>query len=355
MIGWYVHHHGHGHLHRAGRVALELAARGERVTGISSLPCPRGWPGAWLQLARDDEGGPPHDPTAHGRLHWVPRGDAGLARRHAQLAAWIDREAPSVVVVDTSVEVALLARLHGIPVVTVLPPGERDDHAHRLALEVADAVVGAWPAGWTASLLPTTPRHVRDGVHAVGAVARYSAAAGIPATRRPGPPRAVLLAGTGDAGPSPSQLRAAQEDSPGWEWRPLGRGLPGGWADDPWPVLRDADVVVTHAGQNSLAEVAAARRPAVVLPRDRPFAEQRTTAAALVRDGGLPVLVRERWPERGWQQLLDDAACLPGAEWHRWNDDAGAERLANVVQQVARGSAACRATPAPATTTRAVR
>lgn len=338
MIGWYVHHQGHGHLHRAGRVALELAARGEPVTGLSSLPRPPGWPGAWLQLARDDEGGPPEDPTAHGRLHWVPRRDAGLARRQAQVSTWIAREAPRVLVVDTSVEVALLARLHGTPTVSVVPPGRREDEPHRLAFEVADAVVGAWPPGWTEHLLPTTPRQLRDRVDAVGAVARYSTAAAPPPPRRPGPPRAVLLAGTGDAGPTPAQVRAAVADAAGWQWQLLGRQVDrelGGWVGDPWPLLRDADVVVTHAGQNALAEVAAARRPAVVLPRDRPFAEQRTTGAALVRHGGLPVLVRERWPEQGWSQLLASAAELDGEAWCGWNDDGGAERLATVVQRVA--------------------
>jgi len=42
VIGYYVHHLGHGHLHRALSVARTL---GEPVTGFSSLPPPADWPG----------------------------------------------------------------------------------------------------------------------------------------------------------------------------------------------------------------------------------------------------------------------------------------------------------------------
>ena len=78
MIGWYVHHHGHGHLHRAQTVAARLAERGEEVTVLSSLPRPAGWSGAWVRLARDDAGRVV-DPTAAGQLHWVRSGTPGCS------------------------------------------------------------------------------------------------------------------------------------------------------------------------------------------------------------------------------------------------------------------------------------
>ena len=40
MIGYYVHHQGNGHLHRAMTVAPHLP---EPVTGFSSLPRPESW------------------------------------------------------------------------------------------------------------------------------------------------------------------------------------------------------------------------------------------------------------------------------------------------------------------------
>ncbi|MCW2817320.1 MAG: hypothetical protein JWR42_107, partial [Marmoricola sp.] len=73
MIGWYVHHQGRGHLHRAQTVVALLHARsGVEVTGLSTLPRPADWPGPWRQLPPDDaaarEGGTGAavDPTAGG-------------------------------------------------------------------------------------------------------------------------------------------------------------------------------------------------------------------------------------------------------------------------------------------------
>ena len=122
MIGYYVHHVGTGHLNRAREVAR---VAGTAVTGLSSLPAPDDWPGEWVQLERDDAGasdGSARDPSAGGRLHWVPLGDTGLRQRMASLSSWIEHARPDVLVSDVSVEVTLLARLHGVRVVSVVMP-----------------------------------------------------------------------------------------------------------------------------------------------------------------------------------------------------------------------------------------
>ncbi|MCW2582253.1 MAG: hypothetical protein JWQ53_1043, partial [Klenkia sp.] len=111
-------------------------------------------------------------------------------------------------------------------------------------------------------------------------------------------------------------------------------GGPGEWSADPWPVLSAADVVVTHAGQNALAEVAAARRPAVVVAQDRPFREQHRTTEALHDTGiavGLP-----GWPAaEEWAGLLARAQELGGDRWERWSPGDAARRAAAVVTAVA--------------------
>jgi hypothetical protein len=336
VIGYYVHHQGHGHLHRAQVVAAALACP---VTGLSSLPRPRSWTGDWLQLPRDDSArhgyGAAHDITANGRLHWAPVSDAGLRGRMAAIARWLDRTAPRAFVVDQSVEVCVLARLHGVPVVGLTAPGRRTDAVHRLGFDICTDVVGAWPEGWTARLLPGVDPAVTLRVHAVGAVSRFPVVTRRPSARRR--PRAVLLAGTGGDGFTRQSVADARAQTPGWDWTVLSRTL-GRWHDDPAAVLARADVAVIHPGQNSLAEIAAARLPAVVMPATRPFDEQHVTADALRHR--LPVVVTEDVTMRPWADLLEEALTLDGSGWAEWCDGLAAPRIAGVIEQAGASGAA---------------
>lgn len=329
MIGYYVHHHGSGHLHRALTVAPHLPGP---VTGLSSLSRPESWSGPWIQLPRDDRA-PTYagaDATANGVLHWAPLEDPGLRERMSVLSGWIDRHAPMAMVVDQSVEVGLLARLHGVPVVALTAPGRRTDAAHSLGFGAASAVVGAWPAGLTPRLLPGLEPLLAGRVQAVGAVSRFPVVPSRPPSARRRP-HAVLLAGTGGDGFTRHAVARAQEETPDWDWTVLSRTL-GTWHADPAAVLASADVAVLHPGQNALAEVAALRVPAVVVPAPRPFQEQHVTAGAL--SDGWPAVVVDPTPGSGWRDLLHEALFLDGEGWADWCDGGAPARIAAVVEQV---------------------
>ncbi len=327
MIGYYVHHQGHGHAHRASTIARVLGAA---VTGLSSRVRPSDWPGDWVVLADDAVPTPSGDLTAYGRLHYVPTDHRGLRKRMGAISSWISEVAPRALVADVSVEVTLLARLHGVPVVSMGMPGQRGDAAHRLGYDVSDLVVGPWPAEATPFLYPGGSR---DRLVEVGAISRYAP------QRQPAAvvARSVLvLNGTGGsagAGTLTSEVvAAARKGSAEWSWSYLAGATH--WVDDPWPQLCAAEVVVSHCGQNAVAEIAAARRPAVLVPGDRPFGEQHATAAAL-RALGLPALVLDGWPTADrWPALLSRAAELDGADWVRWNDGRGAGRAAELLLDV---------------------
>ncbi|MFI5426541.1 glycosyltransferase [Aeromicrobium sp. UC242_57] len=145
----------------------------------------------------------------------------------------------------------------------------------------------------------------------------------------------ALLLGRGGNGVPEADVTRAVKSTPRWTWTLLGADQ-SSWVDDPWDVLVRSDVVVTHAGQNALAEVAAARRPAIAFPQERPHDEQHTTAAALRRDGRFPVVALDAFPTHGWPQLLAGAAELDGTRWSAWNDGKGAARAAAVIEREAR-------------------
>src|SRR5690606_3210462 len=85
VIGYYVHHHGRGHLSRATAIAAALETE---VTVLSSLTAPADWSGPWIELPRDDEDHG-RSPDANGRLHWAPIHSNGLRERMSAISRWI--------------------------------------------------------------------------------------------------------------------------------------------------------------------------------------------------------------------------------------------------------------------------
>lgn len=325
MIGYYVHDHGSGHLHRAQAVA---SVWGQAITGLSALPRPAGWPGGWLQLDHDT---PVQDPvasdvTAKQHLHWTPLKHPGLCSRMGAISAWITEARPSLFVCDVSVEVALLARLHGIKVVSVVLPGNRGDAAHLLGYGVSDTLVALWPA--SARVGTGLPTDLTRRIRHLGGLSRFTSTGEVLGSSRGR--RVAVLCGSGGVGLTQDDLQAAQAQSPDWVWTVLGGTS---WIADPFPAVCSADVVLTHAGQNAIAEVAAARRPAIVLPEMRPFHEQHMTAEAL-REQQWPAVILDEFPQRGWDQLLERADRLDGQRWSAWCDGQAAERFAQVLREV---------------------
>ena len=333
MIGLYLHHQGSGHRTRGTQIAHELGALAPGgVTGLGTGPAPADWPAEWVSLARDDDPMPLHtgpgqaDVAASGVLHWAPRHHAGLLERHAQVVDWLHRERPSAVLVDVSVEVALLVRLCGVPVVVTALPGNRRDRPHRTAYDLADHLLATWPAGTHDRDWPEAGRAKTSHVGAISRVADRVPPAAPPAA--PGPRQVLVLWGDGGSDVSAEDIARARAATPGWRWTHRGGAQPR--SADLWAELAAADVVVTHAGQNAVADVASARRPAVVVAQRRPHGEQEATARAVRRLGIAQGL--SGWPSaEEWPQLLDDAHTRGGQGWARWQQPGAAARAAHLL------------------------
>lgn len=331
MIGYYIHHHGYGHLARAVSISGHLR---RPVTALTSRTVPPDHPfSGVVNLPRDDAADSVAEPTAHGALHWAPLRAPGYSARMQAIAQWVADAEPEACVVDVSVEVAVFLRLLGVPVVVVALPGDRSDAAHTLVHQVADHILAAWPAELNSPhwLLPHAAK-----TSFVGGITRFESR-----TPPPDPARAreaeqdlrvLLLGGAGggfrDAPPTHAVPRVT--------WQALG-GESGGWVEDPWTEICRADVVVSHAGQNSIADIAAARRPAVVIPQPRPFGEQAATARVLDRHG--LAVAAHGWPaEAQWPDLLHRARRTDPSQWQRWQVRGAAARAAAAIEATARDS-----------------
>lgn len=328
MIGYYAHHHGVGHITRSDAIARSMS---EPVTVLSSRTRPPGHAAAeWLSLPLDVDDSTDavaQDSSAGGVLHWAPHGVDGLTERMAIIADWVARERPRAVVVDVSVEVAMFLRLMGVRVIVMAIPGERDDPIHNLAYRAATHIVAPWsrevydPA-WLRPFAEKTTyagsisrfaEHERVGAHADPTVVVLGAAGGTALTR--------------DLVDSWSAVDAR------FEFRAL--GVAGGdWVDDVWPVLCSAALVVTHAGQNAVADVAASGAPAIVVPQARPFGEQSATAAALARGPFAEVL--DSWPSVArWHATANRAREIGGRGWSALRTEGAPARAARAIELAA--------------------
>jgi hypothetical protein len=142
-----------------------------------------------------------------------------------------------------------------------------------------------------------------------------------------------LLWGSGGQGLPLAALEAARAATPGWHWEAAGVTST---KDEHtvWRELCAADVVVTHAGQNGVAEVAAARVPAVVVADARPFGEQEHTVRML-RHLGIGVGL-DSWPSAAaWPRLLQQALDTGGQAWTNWSSGVGGREAAWALDRLA--------------------
>ena len=340
MIGYYVHHQGSGHRQRALSIARHL---GDDVKLLGSLGAAVDAPVRYLELGRDDVPAAAGDVTADGSLHWAPLGHPGLRLRHGELAAWLTAAPARLLVSDVSVEVLLLARLLSVPPVAVALRGDRTDRPHAAGYDAAIAILAPWTRqdqpGWPARWLAKTTW--------LGMLSRFDGRAHEPsACDLPGTCVVMVLGRGGHDLERGDLVEAAAVHGVHWhvlgETGPVpdpwpsagGRLLLHGDVPDPWPLLCAADVVVATAGDNAVAEVAAARAPLVAVPQARPFDEQVEHVRDLVRHG-LCVAARP-WPTRAqWPALFAAAQEIGGDGWTDQCDGRGAERAAAALRELA--------------------
>lgn len=332
VIGWYVHHHGYGHVARFLAVSPHLH---EPVVAFSSMRRPAGLSPEveWIELPPDadsfeDADGtivdPRHaEPTARGHLHWAPHGHPGHRARLAAIAATADDRDLRVLVVDVSAEVVAFGRLLGLHTVAVTQPGERTDLPHALAYALADRIVAPWAHG---AVSTTGLAEHADRVMWTGGISRYDGRPDDGARDE----RSVLLLGR----VLDDDIREEATDrlrARGWEVTAIGHDE-ASRIDDPWPLLTRSTVVVSAAGQNSVADLAASGSRAVVISQDRPFDEQHHTADALGRWG----LARRADQTVSADDLvtLVERAAGDDPDWALWQVAGAARRMASAIEAV---------------------
>ena len=348
-IGYYVHHHGRGHTNRARQIIAHLNCP---VTVFSSSPHVREpWDGTSVtvvELPLDVDKSKPVVQDWPEVLHYAPLGVPGVRERMILLARWAAETNPRLLIVDVSVEIALFARLLGVPTVIARQSGRRTDPPHRAAYQSCSALLAPY-----AEVLeePDTPDWIREKTFYAGGFSRYARRSLSPREARRqleitvNQPLVVVMSGWGGSGNPLATIAQAARRCPAWQWWVVGPApetivqLPAnvnlvGAVTDTFPYLVAADVVVGSAGNNTVMEVATAGTPYVCIPEARPFGEQLSKAEAVARTGG--ALVLPRWPDpEQWPDLLDRAKDLDAQALTKLVDADGAKKAARFIERIA--------------------
>ncbi len=345
MIGFYVHHHGAGHLARTRVIIDELrtpaAVFSSRAMQAGDFPART----ELVPLPDDRVESSTADPTARGGLHWAPTGAPAIKARSRLLGSWLTGPDAQLLVCDVSVEASLLARLCGVSTVIVRSHGERSDRPHRLALDTADGLLAPFPAELEDA---RTPPAIRERTFYAGLFSRpwpspvSQTAARAELGLDPSAPLLTIVVGAGGSTFDPTQLDRIATHLGGWQIAVVGaeetpthseRCRSVGWVRDARPWLSAATVVAGHAGANLVAEIALANRPFICVPEDRPHDEQRGRARQLAATGA--AVVADDWPRpREWQQFIDAALETGSARLHGWAVDASPRRAAQWLEAV---------------------
>jgi hypothetical protein len=333
-IGYYVHHQGDGHRQRA--LAIAKAAPG-CLTLLGTGLAGRTEEIPHLDLS-DDYAGDSHPDGMTGvgtSLHYAPLRHDGIRQRVAAISDWIFREKPRLLVVDVSVEVAMLARLTSTPMVYVRLSGTRRDQPHLDAFRAAVAVIAPFHRDLDD---PELTDWVRGKTVYLPGLSR--------ARTSPVAPGNIILV-VGGKGGSPFEGRdiaAAARATPEESWRAIGPVTPAeylpsnlsiaGWVETADEDIADAGIVIGHAGDGLVNAVIAVGRPFICLPQNRPFDEQMVKARRLEALG--VAIILETWPVAAeWPALIRRARTLNLGQLQNLHDPDGATHAAELLKSLA--------------------
>lgn len=333
-IGYYVHHHGEGHRRRAMAIAAQAPGRLTLIgTGVADLigpfetlelPDDRLPDGAGF----DGQDGATERPAS---LHYAPLRHDGIRERVRRVATWIAEKKPSLMVVDVSVEIAMLARLCATPTIYVRLAGARWDEAHLDAFRGAVALMAPFDRRCEADDAPDWVVKKTTYVAGLGQA---------PIAAQPQDNVVLVAFGRGGARTTPQQVAEAATATSDRIWRVIGPMSDpelapdnlevAGWVDDANGEIGRAGVVVGGAGDGVLAAVAASARPYVCVPEDRPFGEQHAKARALEKAEAAIVL--PDWPRaEDWPGVIRRATSITTSRLASFHDPAGLSTAAALI------------------------
>jgi predicted glycosyltransferase len=353
-VGYFVHHHGHGHAKRCLAIAQEMHPRPVTIFCAKPEIFPDLPANAEVVQIPDFHGKQARSEQLHKEpaclaLDCAPVGVSAIRGSGGIIASWLAREDPVLFIVDVSAELALLGRICSVPVVKIRMHGDREDAAHQAAYSACAAMLAPYSEvleqkDW--------PEHFRKRTFYTG---------GLIDTRKPVPDKVaarkqlglpedqqifVAVAGNGGVGVPIAPVTLAARAYPDALWLTVGKTVRYGhetdfanlvdigWVDNVADYLAAADVVIATPGDTLTHEIARVGRPLVCIPEWCYYDEQACKAEALAAHN--LAVYSPRWPASfaQWRALVDKAYQCDVAAQRELVDNQAAKRAAECLEEL---------------------
>lgn len=323
-IGYYAHHHGSGHCRQADKLAslLPLDKR-SHITVFTSVTsdsyCFKSIPESQvIRLSAEDElstdvlPGRAGDYWQPSCLHYSPVGNSDIQDRSHQLLTTIYQRKIELMIIDVSVEVAMLCRAASIPYLYVRLPGSREDLPHITAFSGALGLLAPYPQALDSADIPKWLRQKTlyldfinfeksDELANTGTYNDFlQSLISMPSPNNNSEsqslengPIVTVIKGYGGHEAIDDKLPRLRHLLPNAFIISLGPIMEdvrcyvdmATHVDDVMPFIEHSDCLFMACGLNAVAQVYNHNTPLVVLPDQRPHQEQEVMAKALVADG----------------------------------------------------------------------
>lgn len=318
-VGFYIHHHGNGHLMRA--IAIASALRVEDVFFLGSnlerfeclIPDKVTCIHLPFDLPNDQESNSTQTETCR-NFHYAPLNVKGIRERNLKIASFFVDHQPLIFVVDTSVEILAFARLCGIPTISIQQNGNRNDLPHLLAYDSATEIIAPFPA----ELRPDNPSWVVKKTVYTGGFSKYYLENNFKTAKKN---CVCVLIGAGGSSITIGFLHHLAKSAPRFKFNVLGKIedvlddndrmdnlIFSGYLTDPKEQLQQCAIVIGNAGNNTVMEVATMNKKFICIPEQRPFFEQLDKATRIARAYQVEVILPENLYLTDWETLLNKVA-----------------------------------------------
>lgn len=317
-LGYYAHHHGSGHCRQIDKLAALLPLKAKaQLTVFTSLSSDAYTFSSIdetqiIRLPAEDEcvndvlkgrAGEYWQPAS---LHYSPVGNSNIQKRSHQILDTIYQRKIDLMIIDVSVEVAMLCRAASIPYLYIRLPGVRDDTPHLNAFAGALALLASYPRLLEASTTPewvskktlyldfiSHDKHKELTSHEFRKILAKLNTSNLKKWEKDTSTTVTVIKGYGGHNAIDiklPELRRLLPDAFIISLGPISDSMRchvdiATQVHDVTPFIQHSDYLLMACGLNAVAQAYDYATPLVVLPDDRPHQEQEVMAQALINQG----------------------------------------------------------------------